>query len=400
MKSTEQHPARSSGPLSGIKVVEFAGLGPAPFCAMVLADLGAHVLRIDRLGPPSAGAAMFDPAKEILQRGRQVVALDLKRLEAREAALRLIGEADVLIEGFRPGVMERLSLGPERCLTANPRLIFGRITGWGQEGPLAHTAGHDINYLALSGVLNAIGRRDSGPVPPLNLVADFGGGAMLLTVGVLAALLRARIDGKGQVVDAAMIDGCALLEAMTLTLFAMGAWRDERQANLLDGGTPRYDTYACADGKHVAVGALEPQFYHLLLEGLCLADDPAMQQPDDRTRWPTQRERIAAAFMRHPRDEWVRRFEGSDACVSPVLSLSEAPHHPHNRARGTFVTVNGLLQPAVAPRFSATPTDAPPPLPGPDAYGASALRSWGWPEADVQALVDQGVLCHGADSGD
>ncbi|HEX5805620.1 MAG TPA: CaiB/BaiF CoA-transferase family protein [Macromonas sp.] len=383
---------KKPGPLSGLKVVEFAGLGPAPFCGMLLSDLGAQVLRIDRQGAPSAGAAMFDPRKDILQRGRQVLALDLKRAEGREAALRLIGEADVLIEGFRPGVMERLGLGPEPCLAANPRLVYGRITGWGQQGPLAQTAGHDINYLAITGALHAIGRHDSGPVPPLNLVADFGGGAMLLAVGVLAALQERQVSGQGQVVDAAMTDGVALLQAMTLTLSAMGAWRDERQANLLDGGAPRYDTYACGDGKHVAIGALEPQFYRLLLEGLGLADEPVMQRPDDRSLWPAQRAHLAAALRQRTRDEWVRQFEGSDACVSPVLSLAEAPVHPHNVARGTFVNDAGVVQPAAAPRFSRTPGGAPQPLPGQERQGARSLSLWGWTEDDIAALQAQGVL--------
>lgn len=388
MRESPSNSADRQGPLSGVKVVELAGLGPAPFCGMLLADLGAEVLRIDRAGARSAGAAMFDPAKDILQRGRQAVALDLKSADGQAAALRLIGEAEILIEGFRPGVTERLGLGPDACLARNPRLVYGRITGWGQDGPLAPTAGHDINYLGLSGALHSIGRAAGGPVPPLNLVADFGGGAMLLAAGVLAALVRARADGRGQVVDAAMTDGCALLQAMTLTLRAMGRWQDRRQANLLDGGAPRYDTYVCADGRHVAVGALEPQFYRLLLEGLGLAGDPAMEHPDDRSRWPAQRERIAAAFARQSRDQWCQHFEGSDACVSPVLSLAEAPSHPHNLARKTFVTANGLLQPAVAPRFSVSRVTDPPPLPGPVGNDAAALRRWGWTEADITALID------------
>jgi len=380
------------GPLHGLRVVEFAGLGPAPFCGMLLSDLGAQVLRIDRLGAPSAGAAMFAPDKDILQRGRQVIALDLKHPDGKAAALQLVAEADALIEGFRPGVMERLGLGPAPCLAANPKLVYGRITGWGQHGPLAQTAGHDINYLAISGALHTIGRTDSGPVPPLNLVADFGGGAMLLAVGVLAALLEARQSGQGQVVDAAMTDGVALLQAMTLTLHAMGAWRDERQANLLDGGAPRYDTYACADGKHLAIGAIEPQFYQLLLDGLGLADDPVMQQPDKRSLWPDQRARIAQALLQRPRDEWVQRFEGSDACVSPVLSLAEAPVHPHNVARGTYVPSPGLTQPAAAPRFSRTPAAAPQQLPGAHAQGEQGLQAWGWDTARIAALKAQGVM--------
>jgi alpha-methylacyl-CoA racemase len=380
-----------SGPLQGLRVVEFAGLGPAPFCGMLLADLGAQVLRIDRHGAPSAGAALFDPQKDILQRGRLVVALDLKHPQGHVAALRLVSEADAVIEGFRPGVMERLGLGPEPCLAANPRLVYGRMTGWGQHGPLAQTAGHDINYLALSGALHGIGRADSGPVPPLNLVADFGGGAMLLAVGVLAALLSAQRSGQGQVVDAAMTDGVALLQAMTLSLRAMGQWQDQRQSNLLDGGAPRYDTYACADGKHLAIGPLEPAFYAQFLRGLGLTDDPLMQGEDDHTRWPAQRARIAAALAQRPRDAWVQVFEGSDACVSPVLSLAEAPLHPHNLARGSFVQAHGLLQPAPAPRFSRTPSAPVQPLPVAD-QGAQSLQAWGWQDEAIHALQTAGVM--------
>lgn len=380
------------GPLRGLRVIEFAGLGPGPFCGMVLSDLGAQVLRIDRLGAVGAGNAMFAPEHDILQRGRQVVALDLKHSDGRAAALQLVAEADALIEGFRPGVMERLGLGPEPCQAANPKLVYGRVTGWGQHGPLAHTAGHDINYLALSGALHAIGRRDSGPVPPLNLVADFGGGAMLLAVGLLAALLEARRSGRGQVVDAAMTDGVALLQAMTLSLRAMGAWRDERQSNLLDGGAPRYDTYACADGRHVAIGAIEPQFYQLLLDGLGLADDPVMQSPDERSLWPEQRKRIAQALLQRPRDEWAQRFEGSDACVSPVLSLAEAPLHPHNVARGTYVQSPGITQPAAAPRFSRTPAAAPQDRPTAHAPGNQGLLAWGWNAERIETLRAQGVM--------
>lgn len=383
--------APGHGPLHGLRVVEFAGLGPAPFCGMLLADLGAQVLRIDRLGAAPTGG-LFDPAKDILQRGRLPVALDLKHAQGRAAAMRLVGEADALIEGFRPGVMERLGLGPEPCRAANPRLVYGRMTGWGQHGPLAPTAGHDINYLALSGALHTIGRTDGGPVPPLNLVADFGGGAMLLAVGVLAALLEARGSGQGQVVDAAMTDGCALLQAMTLSFLAMGRWRDERQSNLLDGGTPRYDTYACADGRHLAIGPIEPQFYAQFLALVGLADDPLMQQPDDRTRWPAQRARIAEVLATRTRDAWMREaFDGTDACVAPVLSLAEAPHHPHNAARGSFVQAHGLMQPAAAPRFSRTACDAPHPLPTGE-QGPESLRAWGWNAADIAALGDAGAM--------
>ena len=383
-------PPAAAGPLAGLRVLEFAGLGPAPFCGMLLGDLGAEVLRIDRPGG-NPNAALFEPAHDILQRGRRALTLDLRHAAGRAAALRLVASAEVLIEGHRPGVMERLGLGPEPCLARQPRLVYGRMTGWGQDGPLAHTAGHDINYLALSGALHAIGRADADPVPPLNLVADFGGGAMLLAVGVLAALLHARGGGAGQVVDAAMTDGCALLQAMNLTLLAMGRWSDRRQSNLIDGAAPFYDTYACADGRHVAVGALEPAFYALFLERLGLADDPAMRPQHDRALWPLQKQRIAEALRQRPRDDWARRFDGSDACVTPVLALGEAPRHPHHRARGSFVEVAGQVQPGPAPRFSATPTVGARPLAAAH-DGAQALAAWGWTDEEIGALAASGAM--------
>lgn len=348
------------GPLAGLKVVEFAGIGPAPFACMVLADLGAEVVCIDRPGR-GAASGLFDPRKNILNRGRRAVALDLKAADDRAAAWGLVEHADVLIEGFRPGVMERLGLGPDACLARNPKLVYGRMTGWGQHGPYAQMAGHDINYLGLSGALHAIGRADSGPVPPLNLVADFGGGAMLLAVGVLSAVLEARGSGKGQVVDAAMTDGCALLMAMTYALKAMGQWRDERQSNLLDGGAHHYDTYRCADGRWLAVGPLEPQFYALMRDKCGLAD-PRFDAPVNPADWPALKAALADVFARRSRDEWCAIFDGSDACVTPVLDLGEAPAHPHNRSRGTFVERDGMTQPAPAPRFSRTPAQlgAPP----------------------------------------
>ncbi len=364
------------GPLHGTRVIEFAGIGPAPFCCMLLADMGAEVVRIDRQGQ-GAASALFDPAKNILNRGRRALALDLKQAGDVDIALRLVERADVLIEGFRPGVMERLGLGPETCLERNAKLVFGRMTGWGQHGPLAQSAGHDINYLALSGALHAIGRKDSGPVPPLNLVADFGGGAMLLAVGVLAALIEARQSGRGQVVDAAMTDGSALLMAMSYSLKAMGQWRNERQANLLDGGAHFYDTYACADGKWLAVGPIEPQFYRQMLE-ICGIDDRDFDEQWDEARWPALKARLAAAFAARPRDEWCRLFDGSDACVTPVLDLDEAPEHAHNRARGTFVEHDGLLQPAPAPRFSRTPAAiGAPPFRDNARDAAAVLKDWG-----------------------
>ncbi|MCB1917235.1 MAG: CoA transferase [Rhodocyclaceae bacterium] len=369
------------GPLAGLRVLEFAGLGPGPFCAMMLADLGAEVVCVDRPGK-GAAAALFEPRKNILNRGRRSVALDLKAAADRDTALALAARADVLIEGFRPGVMERLGLGPDVCLERNPRLVYGRMTGWGQHGPQCDSAGHDINYLAISGALHAIGRRDSGPVPPLNLVADFGGGGMLLAVGLLAALLEARNSGRGQVVDAAMTDGSALLMAMTYSLKAMGRWSGQRQSNILDGGAPFYDTYCCADDKWLALGPIEPQFHHRLL-ATCGIDEADYGNQWDESAWPRQRALLAEAFSRHPREVWCRRFEGSDACVTPVLDLDEAPEDPHNRARDTFVSHHGLLQPAPAPRFSRTPAAlGKPPFEQTGGDNAAVLREWGVPSPD------------------
>jgi alpha-methylacyl-CoA racemase len=321
---------------------------------MILADLGADVVRIDR---PRGRALQLgeEGARDVVLRGRPAVLLDLKRdPTAVDRLVELAGAADVLVEGLRPGVAERLGVGPDRLLAANPRLVYGRITGWGQDGPLARTAGHDLNYLGLTGALRSIGRPDEPPVPPLNLVADFGGGSMLLVLGVLAALVERGASGRGQVVDAAMVDGVAVLSQMTLALTAMGAWGPERGANLLDGGAPFYDTYACADGEYVAVGALEPQFYAALLEGLGL--DPAdLPEQQDRGGWPVLRRAFTDAFAGRTRDEWAERFAGTDACVTPVLSFEEAAEHPHLAARATYVRRDGVLQAAPAPRFSRTP---------------------------------------------
>jgi alpha-methylacyl-CoA racemase len=349
------------GPLDGLSVVEFAGIGPGPFCGMMLADMGADVIRIDR----ADGGGLSSPGYDVLLRGRRSIVVDLKNPEGREVALRLVERSEALIEGYRPGVMERLGLGPEICLDRNPRLAYGRITGWGQEGPLAQSAGHDINYIALTGALHAIGLADSGPVPPLNLVGDFGGGGMLLAFGLVCAVLEARSTGVGQVVDAAMTDGAASLMAMIYGFRQSGLWTDERQANLLDGGAPFYATYRCADGKWIAVGALEPKFYARLLELLRL-DDPALLQQHDPSIRQRLRQALADAFASRPRQEWMDALEGSDACVAPVLSLDEAPEHPHNAARQTFVTRDGVVQPAPAPRFSRSKPelDLPPPEPG------------------------------------
>ncbi len=370
-------------------MVEVAGIGPGPFAAMMLADMGAEVLRIERRVPTAADAGVLDA---ILRRNRSAVAvLDLKAEAGLETLLRLVEGADALLEGFRPGVAERLGFGPDVCLARNPRLVYGRITGWGQEGPLAQTAGHDIDYIALTGVLHAIGRPGVPPVPPINLVADFGGGGMLLAYGVACALIEASRSGRGQVVDAAMVDGCASLMAMTMTLQHLGMWTDQRGTNLLDGGAPFYDVYETADGGYLAVGALEPQFYAELLRLLEL-DPDGLPAQHDRDGWPELRERFAAAFRTRTRAQWSELLEGSDACVAPVLSLAEARHHPHNAHRGTFVEAFGVPQPAPAPRLSRTPgTLRNGPLrPGPD--GLAVLERWGLGGDEVARLREQGVL--------
>ena len=380
------------GPLHGIKVVEFAALGPCPMAAMILADLGAEVVRIERKLPPGAkpGSELFDPRIDILNRSRRVVTLDLKKPEGIAAARQLIAGADILVEGFRPGVMERLGLGPDDALKANPCLVFGRMTGWGQTGPLANAAGHDINYLSLSGALHAIGEPGRKPVVPLNLVADCGGGAMLLVVGVLAALTEARNSGQGQVVDAAMTDGSALLMTMMYTLKAMGEWTQQRGSNLLDGGAHFYDTYRCRDGKYISIGPIEPQFYALFLAKTGLTD-PDFSQQWDRARWPELKARLAAHLETRSRDEWCQLLEGSDACVAPVLDMDEAPEHPHNRARGTFIEVGGVIQPAPAPRFSrSTPATPRPPVTG--ATGEDVLADWGFQAAAIDALRQAGAI--------
>ncbi len=351
---------RSAGPLAGIRVLELAGIGAAPFGAMLLADMGADVVRVDR----TAGAGLGAPAAtDLLARGRRSVAVDLKHPEGALVARRLVDAADVLVEGWRPGVAERLGLDPGGCLARNPRLVYGRMTGWGQEGPLAGSVGHDIDYAAVAGALHGIGTPDQ-PVVPLNYLADFGGGGAFLAFGVVCALLERERSGRGQVVDAAMVDGVAVLGAMVHGLLAAGAWTDRREANLLDGGAPFYRCYATADGGHVAVGALEPRFYAALLDGVGL--DPADWPQDDPGRWPALRAALAARFATADRATWADRFAGTDACVAPVLSLVEARSHPHLTARATFVEHEGLVQPAPAPRLSRTPgaLSRPPVLPG------------------------------------
>jgi alpha-methylacyl-CoA racemase len=373
------------GPLSGLRVVEIASLAPAPFGCMVLSDLGAEVLRVGRGAPTVLGPG--NP----LERGRRSIVADLKRARGPELVLRLVEGADVLVEGFRPGVAERLGIGPDECLARNPRLIYARMTGWGQDGPLAGRAGHDIDYIALSGALHPIGPADRPPTPPLNYVGDFGGGGMLLAVGILAALYERERSGRGQVVDAAMVDGSALLGAFLHGLQAAGLWSWERGGNLLDGSAPFYTTYATADGGYVAVGALEPQFYAALLEGLGLASEDLPPQ-SDRAAWPAVKERFAGIFATRSRDEWAARFAGTDACVAPVLSPPEGPPPPHNASRGIFVEVNGVTQPAPAPRFSRTPSAAPVSSPEPGEDSDAALAGWGFTAEEIAALRRDGTL--------
>jgi alpha-methylacyl-CoA racemase len=366
------------GPLFGLKILEFAGIGPGPFCGMLLSDLGADVIRIDRKGG-SGGAA-----HDVTARGRRSVALDLKAPASIEACLKLMARADALIEGFRPGVMERLGLGPDVALGRNPKLVYGRMTGWGQTGPYAGGAGHDLNYIAISGALHAIGPPDK-PTPPLNLVGDFGGGALYLAFGLLAGVIHARETGRGQVVDCAMSDGAASLMAMFYGLKSVGRWKDERRANLLDGGAHFYDTYRCADGKWISIAAIEPQFYALLLQKAGVTD-PAFAAQQDQAAWPELREKLGAVFATKTRAEWCALLEATDVCFGPVLDLEEAPRHPHNVARQTFVEVAGVTQPAPAPRFSLTPGAIQGPPPAIGAHDREALDDWGLAPAETDAL--------------
>ncbi len=379
------------GPLSGITVVEMSGIGPGPFAGMMLADLGATVIRVDRLSGGGGLTVLSAGRADVVSRGRRSIAVDLKSPEGVEVVLRLVGSADVLIEGFRPGVMERLGLGPEVCLARNPALVFGRMTGWGQDGPLALAAGHDINYISLSGALGAIGRHGQTPVPPLNLVGDYGGGGMLLACGVLAALLSAARTGQGQVVDAAMVDGSAVLMAQFYGMRAMGRWGDERGSNLLDTGAPFYDVYESADGGYLSVGPLEPAFFAILLERLGIDDLEAGAQYDPRS-WPVLRRRLAAEFGSRTRAASEELFAGLDGCVFPVLSMSEAPQHPHNVARGTFVTRDDVVQPAPAPRFSATPAQLRLPPPAVGEHTEEILADLGLAVDEVRRLHDAGVV--------
>jgi alpha-methylacyl-CoA racemase len=372
------------GPLTGLKIVEFAGIGPGPFCGMLLSDLGADVVRIDRKG--GRGGAPSD----VTARGRRSVALDLKTPEAVETCLKLMEKADAVFEGFRPGVMERLGLGPQAALKRNPKLVYGRMTGWGQTGPYANAAGHDMNYIAITGALHAIGTVDK-PVPPLNLVGDFGGGALYLAFGLLAGVIQARETGKGQVIDCAMSDGAASLMAMFYGFKASGGWQGGRRNNLLDGGAHFYDTYQCADGKWISIGSIEPQFYALLLEKTGI-QDPEFARQMDRTAWPQLHDKLAAVIAKRSQAEWCAIMDATDVCFAPVMDLDEAPKHPHNAARQTFVEVAGVTQPAPAPRFSATPGAIQGPPPPIGAHDREALADWGFSASEIDSLAEAGAL--------
>ena len=374
------------GPLAGTKVVEMAGIGPGPFTAMMLSDLGAEVIRVDRLSHKGTGSRA-----NVLNRGRKSIAIDLKNPKGVEATMGLIEKADVVLEGFRPGVMERLGLGPDDCLARNPRLVFGRMTGWGQSGPLSQAAGHDINYISIGGALGAMGYADRPPAPPLNLVGDFGGGAMYLLTGILAALVERSKSGKGQVVDAAMTDGTASLLSPFYGLMAMNMWTTDRFSNRLDGGAYYYGSYECSDGKHISIGSLEPQFYALLLEKAEITD-PEFKDQLDEEAWPAKRKKLEQLFKTKSRQEWCDIMEGTDVCFAPVLNLKEAPDHPHNKARNTFVEIDGVVQPAPAPRFSRTQGEIQGPAAIAGEHSKKVLRDWGYTDEEIAKLMAANAL--------
>jgi alpha-methylacyl-CoA racemase len=380
-----------SGPLAGLKIIEIAAIGPAPFCAMMLADHGAEVIRIVPPGADRPGT--FDLSKDVLARSRKFMIVDLKQPSGVEAVRDLCKTADGLIEGFRPGVMERLGLGPDLLLKDNPQLVYGRMTGWGQTGPRAHTAGHDINYIALSGVLDCVGRAGDKPTPPINLIGDFGGGGMMLAFGMLAAILHAQKTAHGQVIDCAMVDGSALLASMIWSFVAQGVWSDQRGSNTLDSGAHFYDTYTCADGAHISIGPIEAKFYSEFLSRLGIPETADYARQHDRALWPSLKERLAGVFATKTRAEWCALFDGSDACVAPVLSLAEAPSDPHNAERKTFVNSGGVMQPRPAPRFSATPSSDP--VMAKIANGtdsAALLRAVGYSEERIETLRASGAV--------
>ena len=374
------------GPLKGIKVVEMAGIGPGPFCAMMLSDMGAEVIRVDRLAHKGSGHKA-----NVLNRGRRSIAIDLKNSQGVDTVKKLIDQADVVIEGFRPGVMERLGLGPEECLERNPRLVFGRMTGWGQHGPLAHAAGHDINYISIGGALGAMGHPDRPPSPPLNLVGDFGGGAMYLLAGVLAALVERASSDKGQVIDAAMTDGTASLLTPFYGMMAMGMWTTQRSDNRLDGGAHYYGSYTCSDGKHISIGSIEPQFYALLLE-LCGIDDPEFLKQNEKESWASLRQKLEELFATKPQAQWCELLEGTDVCFAPVLNLAEAPQHPHNKARASFVDFEGVTQPAPAPRFSRSQSSIQSAAAIAGEHSEEILKDWGFDDHTIAELARENAI--------
>ncbi|RIK09067.1 MAG: carnitine dehydratase [Acidobacteria bacterium] len=378
------------GPLTGVKVIEVAGIGPGPFCAMMLADMGAEVIRIDRADKVPKQIP-DSPSLDLLNRGRRSVGLNLKDPRGAEVLLKLVESADALIEGFRPGVAERLGFGPDVALAANPKLVYGRMTGWGQDGPLAEVAGHDINYIALAGALEPVGRAGEPPTPPLNLVGDFGGGGMLLAFGVACGLVEAAKSGKGQVVDAAMVDGAAILMTMFHSFRAMGVWNDERGTNILDSGAHFYDVYETADSKYVSIGSIEPQFYKELIERLGLEGEDLPWQMD-RGNWPMLKQRLAKIFKEKTRDEWCELLEGTDVCFAPVLTMAEAPSHPHNVERSTFVDIAGVLQARPAPRFSRTDPEIPVPPAHPGQHTDGILADAGFSEGEIAELREAAVV--------
>lgn len=378
------------GPLSGVKIVEFGGIGPPPMCAMLLADMGADVLRIDRTQASGLGFPVA-PRFAVMDRSRRSVAIDLKTSQGIDAVLRLLDQADALVEGFRPGVLERLGLGPEVCLQRNPRLVYGRVTGWGQTGPLAHAAGHDINYIALTGAAYAIGRRGQPPTPPLNLVGDFGGGALYLALGIVAALFEAQRSGRGQIVDAGMVDGAASLMASIYGLYAAGLINNRRGENLVDSGSHFYNVYETADGQFISIAAIEAKFYAELLQRLGLEHEPLPGQMA-REHWPQLQERLTTLFRTKTREEWCALLEGTDVCFAPVLSMDEAPHHPHNTSRGTFIEIDGVMQPAPAPRFSRTPSYVQRPPAAPGEHTEEGLLDWGFTPDEIVALQRTGAI--------
>ena len=373
------------GPLTGIRIIELAGIGPGPFCGMMLADMGAEIIRIDRSGGKQANKT------DILARGRRSIAVNLKDPTGVKLVLSMVKTADALFEGFRPGVTERLGLGPEDCMALQPKLVYGRMTGWGQTGPMAQAAGHDINYIGLAGALHAIGRHSEKPLPPLNLVGDFGGGGMLLAFGLVCALLEAKQSGKGQVVDAAMVDGTAALMAMFFSMRASGHFRDTRGTNLLDGAAHFYDTYETGDGKHICIGSIEPQFYALLIEKTGV-DAERFKPQMNSTMWAELSEELTVVFKTKTRAEWCDIMEGTDICFAPVLSMAEAPEHPHNKARSTFLEIDGVTQPAPAPRFSRTTPSIQGSPRAPGADTRAILEQQGLAEADIAALIEQGIV--------